>query len=392
MLTFINGSYVSDDFLIKKGNVTINGENIISAGSGEVSGKTVDLNGNLLSPGFIDIHIHGAKKTDIMDGNADSINRLAVFLASTGTTSFFPTTVAADTESILDAIQRVRKASQKPQGASIDGVHIEGPFVSSRRKGVFDPSFLRRPSTSEYDLFHDAAGSLKVRITAAPELEGSARFFRHVRMRGGCVSIGHSDGLEKDAIRGLENGANCFTHLFNAMRGIHHREPGIAGAAIDSSAYTELICDGMHVVPTIVRMVFRARDPNLIALITDAMPAMGCGDGDYSFCGSSVHVKNGKVTEDDGTMAGSTLTMVNAVKNAERFADISLAQAIRCASLVPAKAAGIADRTGSITPGKRADLIVMDYGADIKEVYCRGKKIYDVQNGNNENDTDKKGV
>jgi len=378
MFTLKNCTYLSDEWELKKGDVSVEGEKIVSVGRSS-GGEEIDIGDGVLVPGFTDIHIHGANGIDIMTSSPDDIAAMAEYLPAQGVTAFMPTTVSGMKEEILRAVENVREARAKNRmGADIAGVHIEGPFVNLKRKGAFNPKTLRSPDAAEYDRFRKAAGDeMKLRITLAPELPGGLELIRHVRETGGYVTLGHTDATEAVALKGLESGANCFTHLFNAMRGLHQREPGAAGAALLGDSFVELICDGMHVQPDMVKLVFRVKDHGKIALVTDAVLAMGLGDGVYDFCDYKVIVQHGLVREEDGTIAGSTLTMQDAVRNAMRFAGIDLTHAVKCASLVPAQVIGMDGITGSITEGKRADLVVLDKSGFVTRTYCAGKKVYE---------------
>lgn len=379
MFTFKNCTYLADDWTLRRGDVTVDGDRIVSAGTGGAlpAGDAVDASEWVLTPGLLDIHIHGAFGIDIMSASTDELVALTQKLPQFGVTGFFPTTVAATGDRILGAIRNVRQAAEKHEpGTAIDGIHIEGPFVSHEKKGAFDPAMLRDPDCAEYDRFAEAAKGLKLRITAAPELNGACAFYRHVHEKGGLVTIGHTNATKEIALKGLDAGATCFTHLFNAMSGLHHREPGVAGAALLSDAYVELICDGMHVVPDMVDLVFRVKDHDKMVLISDAILAAGLGDGDYNFWNFHITVKDGLAREDSGTIAGSTLTMIHAVSNVQKFAGLGFAQAVKCASLIPARAVGLDGELGSITPGKRADLLVLGKDHELLKTYCRGREVY----------------
>lgn len=379
MFTFKNCTYLADSWTLQKGDVAFDGGRIVYAGPGGAggAGDFADASEWVIVPGFLDIHIHGAFGIDIMSASVDDLALLAQKLPSFGVTGFFPTTVAADTERTLAAIRNVRLAAETGgPGTAVAGIHIEGPFVSREKKGAFDPAMLRGPDCAEFDRFAAEAKGLRLRITAAPELEGACAFFRHVREKGGLVTIGHTNATQAVAMQGLEAGATCFTHLFNAMSGLHHREPGVAGAALLSDAYAELICDGMHVVPDMVDLVFRTKDHDKLVLISDAILAAGLGDGDYHFWNFHIAVKDGLAREDSGTIAGSTLTLAKAVSNVQKFAGLGFEQAVKCASLIPARAVGLDRELGSITPGKRADLLVLDKNRELLKTYCGGREAY----------------
>jgi len=376
LFTFKNCTYLSDSWELKQGDVSFEADRIVSGIPGK-GGEEIDLGRNILIPGYMDIHIHGANGIDVMTASVDELVTLAEFLPTFGVTSFFPTTVADTTENIVKAIKNVKEAQAKnKKGAAIAGIHIEGPFVNPKRKGAFDITKLRNPDIQEYDQFREAAEGMKIRMTAAPELPGSLELIHHVTETGGSVTLGHTDATQAQAMEGLKNGANCFTHLFNAMRGLYQREPGAAGAALLGDSYMEIICDGMHVHPDMVKLAFKVKDHEKIAMITDAVLAMGLGDGKYIFCGKKILVQDGLVREEDGTIAGSTLTMEKAVINVMKFTGLDLEHTVKSSSLIPARVTGLDHLTGSITAGKIADFAVLDEDHHVVQTYCRGKLAY----------------
>lgn len=342
----------------------------------EVEIKIIDLDGKKVIPGLIDIHTHGAIGYDAAVASAEQIHEIARYQAQNGTTSFMPTTVTDDIKNTKNALKQIRKAAQmQGDGATIEGAHIEGPYINEKRKGAHDPAWIRLLDKKDYDEFRDILGPLKAHITVAPEVEGGLEFIKYVRQNGGTVGIGHTDGDYEVIMKAIEVGANVFTHLFNAMRGLHHREPGVAGAALASDIPVELICDGIHVHPAIVKVIARARGAEGVVLVTDSMQAAGLGDGEYEFAGSKIYVVNGHACQEDGTLVGSVLCLFNAVRNMINFAGVSLEDAVRMASLNPAKVLGIDNEVGTIEEGKRGDLIVLDDDMQINMVFCRGVQV-----------------
>jgi N-acetylglucosamine-6-phosphate deacetylase len=365
------GRFVNGDIAFENGVLTDVGhaENIRGA-------ECTDLGGCLVTPGLVDIHTHGALGYDVTTAKPEEIREISRFLACHGVTTFFPTTITAAGDELELAVSRIEQASRlKGLGASIRGVHFEGPYLSPARKGCHDESLLRLPSIEGFDRLRKSAGALRVRLTVAPELKGAYDLISYARSVGTSVTLGHTDADEKTSLGALEAGADSFTHLFNAMRGINHREPGAAGAALVSDAYTELICDGVHIHPDIIKLVCRLKGPDKVVAITDAMNAAGCGDGEYIFCGAKVTVKDGAARDADGTLAGSTLLLVNAVKNFIRFAQVGFVEAVGYATANPARAAGIYDKAGSITRGKAADLAVFGGDGQLEAAFCRGERF-----------------
>lgn len=379
MILLKGGYYLSGDGNFKRADILIEGEKIISI-QDKIEQKdgfiTWNFKGCRLIPGFIDIHMHGALGYDVMVSSPSQIIEIAEHLAREGTTSFFPTTITANTDEVFEAIVNIKRAAtSNMSGASIEGVHIEGPYINPRQKGCHDIVKMKQPSMEEYKEFKALAGDLKIHMTVAPELNGSFEFIDYVTRNGGTISIGHSDACSDIVEEALKHGAGIFTHLFNGMKGIHHREPGVAGTALLSEAYVELICDGIHVHPDIIRLIHRLKGKDKIVLVTDAMQAKGLGDGRYQFGGFTVIVSNGIARMEDGTLASSTLSMFNAVKNFVKFTGVRLEEAINMASLNPAKAIGIDYKTGSLEVGKRADIVVIDDGLQVEAVFYRGKRV-----------------
>lgn len=375
-----NAFYLNETGNFVKGDIAVENGTIQAVGA--VSPKTRctetdDFDGCRIIPGLIDIHIHGAVGYDVSSANAGEICEVSHFLARHGVTSFCPTTATAEMNSVYKAMRNIRAASEMDNlGASIVGVHMEGPYISPRRKGCHDSNLLRAPEAHEFDTMRELLGDkLKLRITLAPEIDGAGAFIRYACAHGGMVSIGHSDADEKTALTAITYGANSFTHLFNAMSGIHHREPGCAGAGLLSDAYVELICDGIHIHPDMIQLAYRIKKPGTVIAITDAMHATGGSDGEYTFCGMKIKVEGGIARLPDGTLAGSTLLLFDGVKNLMKFAGISFAEAIRAATVNPAKLIGIYDRAGSIEQGKNADFAVVDNNLNLVCTFCKGKKI-----------------
>lgn len=382
MVVLKNGYYLPPEGGFVKGDIAVEGDRIASVGSVSDSGKgndSLDLNGYRVIPGLIDVHIHGAIGYDAMDATPDQLKELSRFLASNGVTSFFPTTVTNVPEEIYRTLENIKKASEMEElASSIEGVHIEGPYISPKQKGCHNPAWIKLPEIEEYDAFKKILGDkLKIRVTIAPEIPGAMEYINYVSRKGDSITIGHTDADGKTVNEAVENGAVSFTHLFNAMKGIHHREPGTVGAALSGDAYVEIICDGIHVHPDIVKMVYKIKGAEKILLVTDAMHATGCEDGPYVFGGMDIRVTDGIARTLDGTLAGSTLLLRNAIRNFVRFTGAPLEIAVRLATINPAKVAGIDKVTGTIEVGKRADLVVLDNDMEIIYTFSKGRKVYD---------------
>ena len=342
--------------------------------------EVIDLGGQLLIPGFVDVHVHGGGGYDAMAGEAAHIQGMSRFHASHGTTSILPTTLTADRASIERAVLSIVEAiRQGSEGADIVGIHLEGPFISPQRCGAQHPDHIREPSIEELDAYLRLADGYVKLITTAPERPNAMEMIRHAVQRGVTVSIGHSDATLDVVREAVRHGASHVTHLFNGMRPLHHREPGVAGGALLLDELTvELICDGWHVHRDLVELVFRVKPDEKVVLITDAMSAAGLPDGDdYQLGGLPCYKADGQVRlKSSGDLAGSCLTLDEALRNAMRFTGRSLAEVLPSLTINPARAVGIADRKGSIAPGKDADFAVLDGRFQVTAAYVRGKCVY----------------
>lgn len=382
MMIFKGGKYLTPEGKFEEGIIAVEGSKIAALGKyiAEQSGdKVIDLKGKYIIPGLVDIHTHGALKIDVSIDDTDKIIELSKFYAKNGVTSFMPTTMTASQADIIEGIKRIRKAAESESlGATIIGAHAEGPYIDPKQGGCHDRRVIRHPDIQEAKEVRKALGDkLIFRETVAPNMEGAMDFIEYMVKNGGYVSIGHTDTDFETSEMALKSGANSFTHTFNAMRGLHHRNPGVVGAALTSDeAYCELICDGIHVNRNVVNLLKRAKGIDKVVLITDSMPATGLEDCSIIFGGVKVNVKNHIARTEDGTLAGSTLLLKNAVKNFSDFADISFEEALKCATLNSAKAVGADNIIGSIEVGKRADLVILDENRNVLETYCRGKKIF----------------
>jgi N-acetylglucosamine-6-phosphate deacetylase len=350
------------------------------------NGRCVDFRGAILAPGFIDIHIHGGAGHDVMESGAGALPPVERLLAAHGVTSYFPTTVTAPLDATLSALGRLAdaiEAGDRDAGepdlltdvrARPLGIHLEGPFISHRRRGVHPPDDLLTPSLAAFERFWQAArGHIRV-MTIAPELPGAIEVITEAAKRGVCVSLGHSDADLSAARAGVAAGARHATHTFNAMRPLDHRDPGIMGEVLtDSRLSADIIADGVHLDAVIVQLFLKAKGPGAAVLITDATAATGMPDGRYRLGSLEVEVKDGKCMS-GGKLAGSVLTMDLAVRKVMQFAHWDLQHAVRLATLNPARVVGL-NRGGSITPGDPADLVVLSPSGDIRNTIIRGAGI-----------------
>jgi N-acetylglucosamine-6-phosphate deacetylase len=343
----------------------------------------IDLGDAILAPGFVDIHMHGGAGLDVMRASTGELPRLNKFLTKHGVTGYFPTTVAAPLDQTCSALERLANAIEAAQdsadggngGAIPLGIHLEGPFLSHKRRGVHPPENLAEPRLEIFERLWQAARGHVRMMTIAPELPGAIELIAEATRRRVCVSIGHSDATMLIAQAAVKAGASHATHTFNAMRPLDHREPGILGEVLSNDHISaDIIVDGIHVAPEVVKLFLKAKGVTRAVLITDATAATGMPDGVYQLGPIEVDVKDGRCTvhgEPDGKLAGSVLTMDRAVRNVTRFSDWSLQDAVRAATLNPSLATGLAGH-GEIKPGADANFVVLSSSGDVRKTIVRG--------------------
>ena len=352
--------------------------NVASRNESETAQKmgVTDFGDGVLAPGFFDVHIHGGVNCDVMRGSAAEMKKFETFLAHHGVTSYFPTTVTASLDVTLTALERLAGAIDDAEKNSSGrarplGIHLEGPFLSHARRGVHPPGDLIPPSIGVFDKLWQAARGHVRMMTIAPELDGAEEVITEASRRGVCVSLGHSDADLEQTRRGVSAGARHATHTFNAMRPLDHRKPGILGEVLTNpSLSADVIADGIHVDPTVIDLLFRAKGIENFVLITDAISATGMPDGRYQLGTLEVELKDGRCLR-DGTLAGSALTMDRAVRNVMKFAGLDLQQAVRAASMNPAKVVGMPKR-GTIEPGAEADFVVLTPSGEVRATIVKG--------------------
>jgi N-acetylglucosamine-6-phosphate deacetylase len=335
-----------------------------------------DIAEGVIVPGFIDVHVHGGAGADFMDATEDAVARVMRFHATEGTTTLAATTLSASSEHLRDAVRTLARASRVKvrDCAEIRGIHLEGPFINVARAGAQDVASIRPADIQELAALLPEAPHVRWIMTVAPEIEGVRALIEHFRDRI-LFSIGHTAANYADCVAALEWGASHFTHLFNAMTGLENRKPGAVGAALTSvSATAELIADGIHVHPAVLRIAALTM-PHRIALITDAIRACGMPDGNYKLYKHELTVADGAARLADGTLAGSVLTMRQAVQNMVELAGLPLELVLPLATEVPARILGVADGKGKIAPGYDADLVVLNARFEIAATYLRGERV-----------------
>ena len=335
---------------------------------------------SILTPTFLDIHIHGAAGHDVMHASPADLGVMQRFLATRGTAHYLPTTVTASVDDTLRALEALADAIERPTPANEAtpiGIHLEGPFLSHAKRGVHPGDLLQRPSTALFDRLQQAArGHIRL-LTLAPELPGAPDLIRHATQSGVRVSLGHTNASAAEAEAAVNAGASSSTHTFNAMRPLDHREPGVLGTVLDTSGlYSELICDGIHVAPALVRLWLRLKEDHAI-LVTDGMSATGMPDGEYHLGSLAVTVRDRRcsLTDSPGTLAGSVLTLDQAVANLQQFTGCPLETAVRCASSYPAALLGLADTIGSLREGQPASFNQYIASGRLEATWIRGQRV-----------------
>ena len=373
-MLLIHANYLDENFELAQGDIEIQDGKILRVGKDlprKEENLAVDCSGGYtVVPGFVDVHIHGCAGADACDGTREAMETMAKFLLQHGVTSFCPTTMTTSREVIEKALLAAKDAMDHPveEGARIVGVNMEGPFISKERKGAQKEEDISAPDFALFRELWDLCGGIIRLVDVAPEQPGGMEFIQQAKEL--CtVSIAHTTADYDQAIAAFDQGITHATHLFNAMSGIHHRKPGVVGAVMDDDRVRgELICDGFHIHPAVLRMAFRALGDRAV-IVSDSMRANGMEEGEsYDLGGQMVQVSGGKAVLADGTIAGSVSNLHQELKNLVSYG-VPFAQAVKSASLIPARAIGLEDEIGSIAPGKRADLVVLDENLDIVAVY-----------------------
>ena len=333
--------------------------------------------GEIVAPGLVDTHIHGYHGKDIMNAEEGALNVISKGLLECGVTSFLPTTLTDSKEKTDAALKRVGEEYKDVEGAKVRGVFLEGPFFTEKYKGAQNPAYMSDPIIDYLKEWIELSDGLVNKIAIAPEREGAEDFIKKANAMGVRVALGHSDATFDQAVAAVDAGANIFVHTYNGMSGLHHREPGMVGAAMSTDAISELICDGHHVNPNAANILMNAKGRDKVALITDCMSAGGMADGDYMLGDFPVRVEGGTARlKDGGSLAGSILKLKEAVKNVVDWEIADIFEAIQMASLIPAKSVGIDNICGKLHEGYEADFIVLDYDLNLKATYLNGEEVY----------------
>lgn len=373
-MRIVNG-HVFNGTQFVAGDVCIEGGRFVSPVEYIDDGEVLDAAGQVVAPGLVDIHFHGCMGHDFCDASVESIAAMARYEASQGVTSICPTTMTYPEELLGRVMDAAAAFVPSDEGSSLVGINLEGPFISPNKVGAQNPLYVQKPNAATLRRLCERSLGLVKLVDVAPEEEGALEFIREVH-QDVRVSLAHTCATYDDAAAAFEAGARHMTHLYNAMPGLHHREPGPIAAAVERDDITpEIICDGVHIHPAMVRLAFKLFGPERMILISDTMEAAGLDDGEYQLGGQAVTVRGNRATLHDGTIAGSNTNLALCLGHAVREMSIPLGHALRAATFNPARAIGVEDECGSIAPGKRADLVFLDDDARITQVMLRGKLL-----------------
>ncbi|MGV8026426.1 MAG: N-acetylglucosamine-6-phosphate deacetylase [Anaerolineaceae bacterium] len=340
--------------------------------------STIDAKGNFVTPGLIDIHIHGCMGADSMDANFDALNSISTFLGAHGVTSFLATTVTNSKENIQKALANISQHHLDLDGARLLGAHIEGPYINIAFKGAQNPDYFRSPIKNEYDAWFNNE-NVKL-ITIAPELAGMDEFIQACVEHKIELAIGHSSASYEQVIHAADLGIRQATHLFNGMQGLHHREPGTVGGILsDERIFAQIITDGIHIHPAIVKLILTCKGIDHTILISDAIRATGLSDGKYDLGGQEVTVTDGVARIANGSLAGSTLTLDLALRNTMKFAGLDFRQVLPMATRVPAEAMHFAQKKGTIRVGYDADFTFFDTDLQVISTVVGGNLIFNKE-------------
>lgn len=385
-LIITNGTVVTNE-LISRGTVVTIGDRIMYVGNEEEGEKIkqaaipgvfeiIDAQGGFIAPGFIDVHMHGSAGLELMDGTEEALRTIARYLAKSGTVAFLPSTVTALKDKTRAVAELVANYAGARDEAEVLGIHLEGPYINEQYKGAQYGPAIRRADLDELAELYSILGDKLRLVTLAPEIPGSLDAIAWLKERGITVSIGHSDATYEEALAGFEAGITHATHTYNGMRGLHHREPGVLGAILATPGiWAELIADLVHVHPGAIKVLLRSVGMDQIVLITDAVQATGLPDGEYMLGDQKIFVQEGAARLAEGNLAGSTLTMLRAIRNMIDKVGVSIPDAFRMASLNPAKSIGLADM-GWVQEGNRADFAILTENFEVQKTIIAGNIAY----------------
>ena len=374
MKAIINGKILLRNEILEGKNIIFDDKIINITDEITKDCEIIDANNNFVSPGLIDIHIHGNMGKDTMEGTDEAIDTISKSIARHGVTSYLPTTMTMDEESITKALESIKRGMNRNiKGAKVIGAHLEGPFINKIYKGAQNGSYIVNPS---YELVKKYEDVIKV-ITYAPEEDKNLEFTKDIKRNTNIVlSIGHSAATFIEARDAIRLGASNITHTFNGMTGLNHRDPGVVGAALTTDTYCEFICDTIHITKDLFQFILDSKTKDKVVLITDSMEAGGLEDGTYSLGGQAVIVKDGAARLESGSLAGSVSSLNSMVRNFYKNTNLKLNEAVHLASLNPARSIGIDEYKGSLDIGKDADIAIFDENLNCKMTISSGEIIF----------------
>ncbi|MFG6147731.1 N-acetylglucosamine-6-phosphate deacetylase [Halobacillus sp. B23F22_1] len=382
-IEWTNVTIVTPEATIENGSLYVENGKITAIARHSFGGAdvTIEGKGRALVPGFIDVHIHGANGHDVMDSSEEALRGMAAVLPQEGTTSFLATTMTQSNDEISKAVTNVGNYMKNEQAdglAEVLGIHLEGPFISRNKAGAQPLTHIAPPSIELFDQWNKKSGDHIRLVTIAPEVNGAADFITHVSQKGIVASVGHSDATYEQVTEAVEAGARHVTHLYNQMSGMHHREPGVVGAAfLNPKLMVEMIVDHVHARSEAVKLAYHHTKADRTILITDAMRAKCLPEGAYDLGGQEVHVKGKEARLSDGTLAGSILTLEEAASHMEENINLTLSDLARITSTNAAVQLGVDDRKGKLEEGKDADLVLLDENYNVEMTVCRGVIAYE---------------
>ncbi len=374
MKAIINGKIIKENEILENKVIVFNDKIIGLYDKVPEGADVIDAKGMYVSPGLIDIHVHGSCNCDVMDKSVDAIKTIGNGIKENGVTSFLPTTMTMSKEDIHEALNTIRESMNiKYNGAQVLGAHLEGPFINNKYKGAQSDEFIQIPN---FPFIKDYVDIIKI-ISYAPEVDKNFNFTKEVKEKTDItLSIAHTNATYEEAISAIKFGASNITHLFNAMTPLNHREMGVVGAALTSNVYCEIICDNIHINPALFQFVLNNKGKDKVILITDCMRAGCMPDGKYDLGGQDVFVKDGAARLAAGNLAGSVLNLNKAVYNFMKKTNLSLNEAINLASLNPAKSINMDDRKGSLEINKDADIAIFNDEMDCYMTVSQGEIIF----------------
>ncbi len=377
MIKIMNGDILGEDGVFRRGNISIS-EDVITdidynavPDSDNEQPQVIDADGLYVVPGLVDIHLHGAVGHDFCEGTQEAFQKIVDFQLSNGITTIVPATMTLPQEELLKITKAIGGYAEKH--TEVKGITLEGPFVSSEKRGAQNGLYIRKPDVELFRNLQETSGGFIKQVVVAPESDGAINFIKNTC--GDCVvSVGHTTADYECTTEAFSAGADHVTHLFNAMTPFGHRESGVVGAAFDNkNVFVELICDGVHIHPSVVRTAFKMFGAERICMISDSMSATGMKDGEYRLGGQVVKRTGEKAVLADGTIAGAVSTLYDNLKNAVINMKIPLEEAVLSCTATPAKSLRIENECGIITTGRKADIVLLDEKLDIRYVIHNGK-------------------